>query len=109
MKTPIAFLLGPLTLLVACGSLVPAATPITGADGAWSNPVTWGGKLPDQNSSVTIPVGKTVTPDVSVAVRNITVKCARLEGRKRNPSRHQQRQSARGCSTCVSTASSDDL
>jgi G8 domain len=57
---------------VACGATPPA--PITGsADGAWSNPATWGGKLPDGNSAVTIPAGKTITLDSSVAVRSITV------------------------------------
>lgn len=38
-------------LLVSCGSVAPLPTPITGANGAWSNPATWGGKLPNSNSS----------------------------------------------------------
>ena len=73
MKRSLGSLVGLLTLMVACGSVAPPATPITGADGAWSNPATWGGKLPDANSSVTIPAGKTVTVDSSVSVRSITV------------------------------------
>ena len=66
MQRSLTFLLGSLTLMVACGSVAPPATPITGADGAWINPATWGGKLPDANSSVTVPAGKTVTVDSSV-------------------------------------------
>ena len=76
MKCSLALLIGTLALTVACGSAEPPAkpaTPITGADGAWSNPATWGGKLPDANSSVTIPAGKTITLDSSVNVRNVTV------------------------------------
>ena len=73
MKRSLVSLVGLLTLTVACGSVAPPATPIMGADGAWSNPATWGGKLPDANSSVTIPAGKTVTIDSSVTVRNISV------------------------------------
>ena len=73
MKTSLAFLPGILTLTVACGNVAQPATPITGADGAWSNPATWGGKLSDGNSSVTIPVGKTITVDSSITVRSVTV------------------------------------
>ncbi len=60
-------------LLVSCGGGLPPATPVSGSDGAWSNPTTWGGKTPDANSAVTIPAGKTVTLDSSVAVRSLTV------------------------------------
>ena len=73
MKTSLAFLPGILTLAVACGSVAQPATPITGADGAWSNAATWGGKLSNGNSSVTIPAGKTITVDSSITVRSVTV------------------------------------
>ncbi len=52
----------------------PPGTPVTALEGAWSNPSTWGGKLPDASSSVTIPDGKTVTLDSNATVKNLTVK-----------------------------------
>jgi hypothetical protein len=61
-----------LAALAACTT--PPPVPVTGAvDGAWSNPATWGGTLPGANSAVTIPAGKTVTVDSSLAVRSLTV------------------------------------
>jgi cell migration-inducing and hyaluronan-binding protein len=51
----------------------PAVPVTTQLEGAWSDPATWGGALPDANSSVTVPAGKTVTLDGKVAVRNLTV------------------------------------
>jgi hypothetical protein len=44
-----------------------------GVDQGWSNPDTWGGTVPDANSSVTIPEGNTVYLDGPISVRNITV------------------------------------
>jgi G8 domain len=72
-----------LILAVSCvGAEPPAkpATPITSAAGAWSNPATWGGKLPDANSAVTIPAGTTVTLDMGVSVRSIKVEGTLLWG-----------------------------
>jgi hypothetical protein len=39
----------------------------------WSDPLTWGGRVPDQSSSVTIAQGQTMALDANVNVRNLTV------------------------------------
>jgi G8 domain len=65
-----------LVALTGCNqntSIVPVPITPVGAGTNWSDPATWGGKLPDSNSSVTIPQGKTVVLDANVDVRNITV------------------------------------
>jgi len=49
-----------------------APTAPTGAL-AWSNPDTWGGTVPAETDSVTIPAGKRVLLDRSVKVKNLTV------------------------------------
>jgi hypothetical protein len=48
-------------------------TPVTGGVGSWSNPATWGGRVPDANSAVTIPTGTVVTLDSKVNIRNLTI------------------------------------
>jgi G8 domain len=60
----------------APGTPPPPAPPPINASGngsSWSDPATWGGKLPDASSAVTIPAGKTVTLDSSVRVATLTV------------------------------------
>jgi len=49
-----------------------APTAPTGAL-AWSNPDTWGGTVPAETDSVTIPAGKKLLLDRSVKVKNLTV------------------------------------
>ncbi len=39
----------------------------------WSDPATWGGKLPDANSDLTIPSGKMVVLDQNACVRHLTL------------------------------------
>lgn len=39
----------------------------------WSNPATWGGKVPDATSDVTIPAGKSVVLDQSTCVHSLTI------------------------------------
>ncbi|MCW2960654.1 MAG: transrane domain containing protein [Thermoleophilia bacterium] len=39
----------------------------------WSDPKTWGGKVPAEGAAVTIPVGKAVLLDQSVSLANLTV------------------------------------
>ncbi|MEM7095672.1 MAG: G8 domain-containing protein [Actinomycetota bacterium] len=43
------------------------------ADGAWSNPATWGGIVPDDGARVVIPEGFTVTVDGKIADRIETI------------------------------------
>jgi hypothetical protein len=60
----------------ACTAAPPAnpGQPITtNATGAWSNPATWGGRLPDANSAVTIPAGTTITLDTSINVKSLEI------------------------------------
>lgn len=65
---------------------VPPATPVTPAGPAavdpgiptgpatqWSDPLTWGGSVPQPGTDVTIPAGKAVVLDVSTSVRSLTV------------------------------------
>jgi G8 domain len=40
---------------------------------AWSNPATWGGKVPPAGAEVVIPAGKTVLLDTKVKVKGLTV------------------------------------
>ena len=80
-----------LPLLVACQSAgsdgnsggTPAPPPDIGTPAlppdigtptaAWSNPATWGGALPSETSSVTIPANQHVVLDTNVKVKNLTV------------------------------------
>jgi Ricin-type beta-trefoil lectin domain-like/G8 domain len=41
--------------------------------GLWSNPATWGGRVPAANARVTIPAGKTVVLDTDVNLRSLQV------------------------------------
>ena len=39
----------------------------------WSNPLTWGGKIPNATTNVVIPAGKTVILDAKVNVQSLTI------------------------------------
>ncbi len=64
-------------ILFACtqpaSSQNPVPTPANGTGTQWSDPITWGGTLPDTNSAVVIPAGKTITLDRSTRVASLTV------------------------------------
>jgi hypothetical protein len=47
--------------------------PPDGPEEAWSDPATWGGTVPAEGSSVTIPAGKIVLLDRNVTLANLTV------------------------------------
>ncbi len=49
-----------------------SAAPV-GKLNAWSNPLTWGGRLPNATTNVVIPAGKTVILDSKVNVQSLTV------------------------------------
>lgn len=59
-------------MVKAAGASTPGP-PIVANGSRWSDPVTWGGQLPELNTEMTIPAGKTVVLDTSAAVRSITV------------------------------------
>jgi parallel beta-helix repeat protein len=56
--------------LVACGGGVPTST---GSFEKWSEPATWGGTLPSAGANLTIPTGKKVLLDTSVALGALEV------------------------------------
>ncbi len=43
----------------------PADTPVAAAGERWSNPATWGGRLPQAGEDVVIPAGRTILIDLS--------------------------------------------
>ncbi|WP_034342603.1 G8 domain-containing protein [Deinococcus misasensis] len=51
--------------LMACSSANVTTTPEPEGPLLWSNPKTWGGKVPAQGDTVTIPKDKTIVLDVS--------------------------------------------
>ena len=65
------------TPVVPPARLVPPTPPRKpaniGAGQAWSDPATWGGTVPADGASVTIPAGKHVVLDRDVSLANLTV------------------------------------
>jgi G8 domain len=54
------------------GGTTPS-TAIAGPATGWSDPVTWGGHVPDPGANVVIPKGKTVVLDGNASVKNLEV------------------------------------
>jgi glucose/arabinose dehydrogenase len=70
---------------VLCLAAPALAAPVTVRSGAWSNPATWGGRLPRPQDTPEIAAGHSVTFDVSAAdVAGLTVHGTLRIARDRN-------------------------
>jgi G8 domain len=54
------------------GGTTPS-TAVIGPGTGWSDPVTWGGRVPDPGTNVVIPKGKTVVLDGNASVKNLEI------------------------------------